>query len=157
MDFHWVTRFGMIIKIVEVGIQSFFFLSLSLSLCIFQKIRQGEATGSSASMVLTSLIDNKLSIEFGVMACFIYYGREEYKTSLGSCLDHFFSSWYTCMTKFCFRSLYSHVSNKVLFSEFESEFLLSRHGLEHMSCILYFSVLMNDLVGMLKTEICILN
>ena len=35
MGFHWVTRLGLIIKIIEVGIQSFFFLSLSLSLCIF--------------------------------------------------------------------------------------------------------------------------
>lgn len=47
---------------------------------------------------LLSLMYRTHSIEFGVMACFIYYGRVEYNASIGSCLDHFIVM---SQTKFC--------------------------------------------------------
>jgi hypothetical protein len=55
------------------------------------------------------------------------------------------------ISKSCNRSLYSNVSNKVLFGDFESDWFDQEFGLKH-GCVLsptLFSVLMNDLVSML--------
>jgi hypothetical protein len=52
------------------------------------------------------------------------------------------------------RSLYSNVSNKVLFGEFESDWFDQEFGLKQ-GCVLsptLFSILMNDLVSMLSEQ-----
>ena len=83
-----------------------------------------------------------LSKALGVMASCIYYGKVEYKGSVGSCLDHFI-----VMSPTKFRG------------DFKVEFFYQDSGLKQ-GCVLsptLFSFLINDLVDMLKTEIWELN
>ena len=76
--------------------------------------------------------------EFGGNVYFTYYGKNGIQ---GKCWK-------------LLKSLYSNVSNKVLFGEFESDWFDQEFGIKQ-GCVLFptlFSVLMNDLVSMLSEQ-----